>query len=151
MQIVLPSSIIICHSSTLCDKPIVLALSLYRLSIISFMPSSSRTILSLQRLASFRFHHLDLSSILSHPSLCCRIPSLSYSRVLSWKISHPPAAPQQETDAGLDSTGESALPEGKLASTGVKKSGGGLVSGNDKDKRPLYDRRGEQEKDERCV
>lgn len=96
------------------------------------------------------FHHLNLCSICL-VSTYCIIPSLLYSRVLPWKISHPQAVlcSKKQTLDSIRRPGPSCR-RGKVSFyRGKRVSGGGLVSGNDKDKRWQHDRREERRAGER--
>lgn len=93
--------------SSLYKKTVSLVLSLYLVSIISFIPALF-TCFRLLSLQSVLFHPPPSKSLFDLPSLSLLLylVSLSYTRILSWKISHPLATPQQETDAGPDSSTE---------------------------------------------
>lgn len=87
-------------------------------------------------LSSIRIILLPLGSLFNLVvSFYCIIPSLLYSRVLSWKISHPPAAlcSKKQTLNSIRRPSLSCRRE-KLASWRASERGD-LVSGNDKDKR----------------
>lgn len=76
--------------------------------------------------------------------------SLVFTRTILENFAPSGNSLQQEINAGFDSPTQSVLPGGEVSfDRGEPVSGGGLVSGNDKDKRWQHDRREERRAGER--